>query len=86
MSETFERHYAAAFELLRKRLPESPERDSRELKLRQSALSMIGAMKGYAAPEAIQAIEQAILLAEKSGNVTQLVNWLTSRGAIQIQG
>jgi predicted ATPase len=65
-----ERHYAAAFEVLRKRLPESPERDSRELKLRQSAFSMLEAMKGYAAPEAIQAIEQAILLAEKSGNGT----------------
>ena len=76
-----ERHYAAALELLRKQLPESPERDSRELQLRQSALSMLDAMKGYAAPETIQATEQAIALAEKNGNVTQLIDWLTSRGS-----
>jgi tetratricopeptide (TPR) repeat protein len=76
-----QRHYAAALELLRKRLPESPERDSRELKLRQSALSMLGAMKGYAAPETIQATEQAIALAKKNDNVTQLINWLTARGS-----
>ncbi len=76
-----ERHYATAFELLGKLLPESPERDSRELKLRQSALSMLAALKGYAAAETMQATEQAMLLAEKSGNVVQLVNWLTSRGS-----
>ena len=76
-----ERHYAAALELLRKQLPESPERDSRELQLRQSALSMLDAMKGYAAPETIQATEQAISLAKKNGDVTQLINWLTSRGS-----
>jgi tetratricopeptide (TPR) repeat protein len=76
-----ERHYATAFELLGKLLPESPERDSRELKLRQSALSMLAALKGYAAAETIQATEQASVLAEKSGNVVQLVNWLTSRSS-----
>ena len=38
-------------ELLRNRLPESPGRDRGELELRQSALSMLGAMKGYAGPE-----------------------------------
>ena len=82
-----ERHYAAALELLRKQLPESPERDSRELQLRQSALSMLGAMKGYAARETIQATEQAIVLAEKNGNVTQLINGLTARGsALLISG
>jgi tetratricopeptide (TPR) repeat protein len=76
-----ERHYATAFELIGKLLPESPERDNRELKLRQSALSVLCAMKGYAAVETIQATEQAMSLAEKSGNVVQLVNWLTSRGS-----
>jgi tetratricopeptide (TPR) repeat protein len=62
-------------------LPESLERDSRELELRQSPLSMLYATKGYAAPETIEAIDQAIPLAEKSGNATQLVNWLTSRAS-----
>jgi tetratricopeptide (TPR) repeat protein len=77
-----ERHYAAALELVHNRLTESPERDRRELELRQSALSMFGAMKGYVGLETIRAVDQAIALAEKSGNVTQQVNWLTSRGGI----
>jgi hypothetical protein len=34
------------------------------------------------ARKTIQALEQVIALAEKSGNVAQQVNWLTSRGAI----
>ena len=61
-----ERHYTAAFELLHDQLPESPERDSRELQLRRSALLMLSALKGYTAPETIQATEQAIALAKKT--------------------
>jgi DNA-binding winged helix-turn-helix (wHTH) protein/tetratricopeptide (TPR) repeat protein len=76
-----ERHYAAAFELLHKQLPESPERDRRELELMLSALQMLCAMKGYSAPETIQAIEQAIVVAEKSGNVKQVVNLVSGRAS-----
>ncbi len=77
-----ERHYTAAFELLHDQLPESPERDSRELQLRRSALLMLSALKGYTAPETIQATEQAIALAKKSSNITQLVSWLNTRGSL----
>jgi DNA-binding winged helix-turn-helix (wHTH) protein/tetratricopeptide (TPR) repeat protein len=76
-----ERHYTAAFELLHKQLPESPERDRRELELMLSALQMLCAMKGYSAPETIQAIEQAIVVAEKSGNVKQVVNLVSGRAS-----
>jgi hypothetical protein len=68
-------------------LPESPDRDSRELGLRQSTVSMLSATNGYAASETIKAIEQALSLAEKSGNVTELANWLTSRAsAVLVSG
>jgi len=77
-----ERHFGAALELLHKALPESHERDNRELWLRQSALSMLSAIKGYAHPETIEAVEQSIALAERSGNVAQLFRWLTARGSI----
>ena len=61
-------------------LPESPERDVRELKLRQSVVRMLYFTKGYSAPETIDATKRAEALAEKSGNLTQLVHWATSRG------
>ena len=61
-------------------LPESPERDLRELELRQSVVRMLQVTRGYAAPETIDATERAAALAEKSGNLTQLVNWMISRG------
>ena len=60
-------------------LPESPERDLRELELRQSVVQTLYVTKGYAAPETIAATERAAALAEKSGNLAQLVNWATSR-------
>jgi tetratricopeptide (TPR) repeat protein len=61
-------------------LPESPERDLRELELRQSVVSMLHATKGYAAPETLDAVEHARALAAKSGNLTQLVGLIISRG------
>ena len=45
-------------------LPESAERDNRELELRQSAYSMLAITRGYAAPETTEA--RAIPLAERS--------------------
>src|SRR5580704_4345746 len=61
-------------------LPESPERDLRELKLRQSVVQMLWVTRGYAAPETIDATERAAALAEKSGNLAQLVNLMILRG------
>jgi class 3 adenylate cyclase/tetratricopeptide (TPR) repeat protein len=62
-------------------LPESPERSSRELDLRQSVIALLNVAKGYAAPETIEAVEGAIALAEKSGDLRRLANFLTSRGS-----
>jgi len=63
-------------------LPESAERDNRELELRQSAYSMLAITRGYAAPETTEAIERAIPLAERSGNLRQLAKLLMTRGSI----
>jgi tetratricopeptide (TPR) repeat protein len=62
-------------------LPQSSERDSDELKLKQSIVSMLNVTRGYAAPETISAVESAIALAEKRDDLDQLVNLLTSRGS-----
>ena len=70
--------YQQALALLN-RLPESPERDLRELELRQSVLRTLQFTRGYAAPETREATERAALLAEKGGNLTQLGNWMRSR-------
>jgi hypothetical protein len=60
-------------------LPKSPERDLRELKLERSIVGMLSVTTGYAAPETICAVERAALLAEKSGNLAELVIWAGSR-------
>jgi tetratricopeptide (TPR) repeat protein len=60
-------------------LAESPERDSRELELRQLTVWMLYVTRGYSAPETTDAIERAATLAEKSGNLTQLVGAALSR-------
>ena len=47
-------------------LPESPERDSRELELRQSLVQMLYFTRGWAAPETVAAAARMGLLAERS--------------------
>jgi len=76
-SEALE-NYRQALDQLNK-LPESAERDVRELELTQLAAQMLYVIKGYAAPETNEAIEHASALAEKSGNYTQLVRWALRR-------
>jgi tetratricopeptide (TPR) repeat protein len=61
-------------------LPESPERDLRELELRRSIVSMLQMTKGWAAPETVDAAERIAALAEKSGNLTHLGNDLGAQG------
>jgi tetratricopeptide (TPR) repeat protein len=61
-------------------VPESPERDLRELKLRQSIVSMLQMTRGQAAPEAVEAAERSGALTEKSGNLAQLIDLTISRG------
>jgi class 3 adenylate cyclase/tetratricopeptide (TPR) repeat protein len=54
-------------------LPESPERDSRELRLMSAFLGVLKIIGGYTAPDFVEATAHARKLAEKSGNLTQLV-------------
>jgi len=61
-------------------LPESGDRDLRELDFRQSLVRMLQVTRGYAALETMEACERAGALAEKSGNLKKLVSWVTSRG------
>jgi class 3 adenylate cyclase/tetratricopeptide (TPR) repeat protein len=56
-----------------KRLPESPERDTRELELTSTLAQVLTVTGGWAAPEALAAAERSRDLAEKSGNLAQLV-------------
>jgi class 3 adenylate cyclase/tetratricopeptide (TPR) repeat protein/ribosomal protein L40E len=60
-------------------LPESIERDLHELELRQSVVSMLQMTRGPAAAETIDATERAAALAEKSGNLTKLVDWVSKK-------
>ncbi len=60
-------------------LPESRERDSRELEIRQSLVSMLHMTRGWAAPETVVAAERAGILAEKSGGLGQLVGSMALR-------
>jgi predicted ATPase len=79
-SEALE-NYQQALALLNL-LAESHERDSRELELRQSLVMMLQLTRGHAAPETNDAIKRTVTLAEKSDNLTQLVNSLITRGSV----
>jgi tetratricopeptide (TPR) repeat protein len=61
-------------------LPESPRRDRRELELRHSVRGMLWSTRGFATPETSDAIDRATALAEKSGNLTQLLNLTLAKG------
>jgi class 3 adenylate cyclase/tetratricopeptide (TPR) repeat protein len=56
-----------------KALPESGERDAREMELATALAQGFLITKGFTAPETRQAAERARLLAEKAGNLAQLV-------------
>jgi class 3 adenylate cyclase/tetratricopeptide (TPR) repeat protein len=62
-------------------LPESSERDSRELEFRLFTSNMLWITKGWASREAVDATERAAALAERSGNLKQLINLLLTKGA-----
>jgi class 3 adenylate cyclase/tetratricopeptide (TPR) repeat protein len=67
-------------------LVESPERDLRELELRQAIVRMLFITRGYSAPEVIEAAERAATLAENSGNLRQFINLLITRGLSSVIG
>ena len=56
-----------------KKLPESPERDVRELELVSILAQVLMVTRGFTAPETRAAAERARDLAEKGGNLAQLV-------------
>ena len=61
-------------------LPDSPDRDLREFRLRRSTYFMLYATSGHAAAETIEAIGRAAALAEKTGNLAELINFTAARG------
>jgi class 3 adenylate cyclase/tetratricopeptide (TPR) repeat protein len=65
-------------------LPESGERDLRELELTHSIVRVLIFTRGYSAPETIHAIERGAALAEQSGNFKQLTDLLISRGGMMV--
>jgi len=56
-----------------KKLSESPQRDARELELARTLAQVLLVTRGFTAPETRAAAERARDLAEKSGNLAQLV-------------
>ena len=56
-----------------KKLAESPERDARELELARTLAQVLMVTGGFAAPETRAAAERARELAEKGGNLAELV-------------
>jgi class 3 adenylate cyclase/tetratricopeptide (TPR) repeat protein len=70
--------YRQALALIRL-APESPERNLHESQLWESLFNCLNVTKGYAAAETMAASERAATLAEKSGNLAQLVSSLSLR-------
>ncbi|MBV8772660.1 MAG: AAA family ATPase, partial [Deltaproteobacteria bacterium] len=55
------------------------KRENRELELRQSVIRMLWVVKGYAAPETVAATQKAAELAERSGQLLQLVTSMSTK-------
>src|ERR1700722_19126524 len=70
-----ERHYAKALELLGE-LPETPERDRRELALQLAVGPALMSVKGWAAPEVERAYRRGRKLCEQLGELAQLFPFL----------
>jgi tetratricopeptide (TPR) repeat protein len=70
--------YQQALALL-KLLPESAERDSRELQVSDSLHLMLRVTRGWAASETVAVVERIGTLAEKSGNLRQLAGSIVGR-------
>ena len=75
-----EEAYRQALAMLN-RLPVSPERDGRELELQSALLLLLTATGGYTALEAAETGARVRVLAESSGNISQLVLQMTMTGA-----
>jgi tetratricopeptide (TPR) repeat protein len=71
-------NYRRALALLNS-LPESTERDHRELEFMQPVVSCLYLTSGWATPETNEASKRTAALAERSGNLKQFANWLGAR-------
>jgi DNA-binding winged helix-turn-helix (wHTH) protein/tetratricopeptide (TPR) repeat protein len=78
-----EKAYRQALTLL-KVLEESPERDARELELASALFGVLFITKGYSAGESVEAAARARTLAEKTGNVAQLVRQVYAAWAVAL--
>ncbi|MBV8134695.1 MAG: AAA family ATPase [Deltaproteobacteria bacterium] len=58
-------------------VPESPERDASEFELASALVQVLMRTKGFAAPEFVHAAKRARTLAEKRGNLAELVEQLS---------
>ena len=67
-----EESYQQALAVLRTQ-PQSPERDADELDLANALYRVLLVTRGYTAPESVDAAAKARTLAEKAGNLAQLV-------------
>lgn len=65
-------HYTAGLALL-PQLPEGPDRDARELRLRSSAAPALVAMRGWASPDVVELLGPAVPLVEQSGQRSALL-------------
>ncbi len=70
-----ESYFAAALKVL-EAMPESPERDARELRVRSALARSMAASKGWGAPEMLEMAGRARSLAEKTANLPALVRQL----------
>jgi class 3 adenylate cyclase/tetratricopeptide (TPR) repeat protein len=73
------RSYGQALDLVN-RLPESAERDSRELQLGSSVLTNSWITRGPSAPDTLRVAEQVTTLAEKAGNLAFVVQLMVMSG------
>jgi hypothetical protein len=83
MRNAFSEALASYYEALAllKLMPESSERDARELALWQAALLVLVRTRGTGAPETLDAAACALALAKKTGNLTQLAGVMIIRGS-----
>jgi class 3 adenylate cyclase/tetratricopeptide (TPR) repeat protein len=70
-----ESYFAAALEVV-SGMPESPGHDARELRVRSSFTQVLVVTKGWNAPEVLEMNSRARALAEKTGNLPELVQQL----------
>jgi tetratricopeptide (TPR) repeat protein len=62
-------------------LPDSAERDLHELYIRQSLIRMLWITVGIPSPQSVAACQSAVALAEKTGNLSQIISLMYATGS-----